>query len=450
MSSPLRYFFRSIIVGEDQFILSHTQYKRILLTGQLCFITIVICLVYVFFDLISGRPDAWPFQIGCAALAFTSFVLNRRRNFTAAKFLLGLTVNGTVFLFAISEPVEMGLYIYFITASLGALVAFGYEEKLLAILFVGISSTLAIISMFFRFPVVPEIPYSESYIKMNVLVNFIGSGGASVCILYFLVSINHRWESALNKNERTLKEKNIELTNLNGNLDRFVYSTSHDLRSPLKSLKGLINLTRLSTEQGNVKDLLTEMTARVDHLEKFINDIADYSRNRSQGVVQHPLEVKKLLNEVLDSIRYFPGAAEMLVKVEVEESLVVVIDSTRLEIILSNLLSNAIKYRDTAKEKSLVLIRMEHANDLLVITVEDNGIGIPKEFLTRIFDMYTRAHEQSQGSGLGLYIMKEAVEKLGGKVEVASEVLGGTSFKVTVPALPGVSDNSQSLESRPA
>lgn len=450
MSLSLRYFFRNVIVGEDQFILSHTQYKRILLTGQLCFITVIICLGYTFLDLYNGRPDAWPFQLGCAGLAFASFILNRKQYFRTAKFLLGITVNCTVFLFAISEPIEKGIYIYFITASLGAFVAFGYEERRTAILFVLLSTILAVLSMFLQISIVDPMPYSTDYIRMHVLVNFLGSGGASVCILYFLASINHRWEAALNKNEKTLKEKNIELTNLNSNLDRFVYSTSHDLRSPLKSLRGLINLTRLSTEQANVKDLLAEMTARVDHLEKFISDIAEYSRNRSQAVVQSPVEVKKLLNEVLDSIRYFPGAAEMLVKIEVDENLVVVIDSIRLEIILSNLLSNAIKYRDTSKERSLVMIRMEFINDSLIITVEDNGIGIPKEFLNRIFDMYVRAHEHSQGSGLGLYIMKETVEKLGGKIHVESEVSGGTSFKVTLPAMRGISDNTQALESLPA
>src|ERR671912_1601685 len=107
MSSQLLYFFRSIIIGEDQFILSQGQYKRILLTGQLCLITVVISLVYVLFDFIIGRPDAWPYQITCATLAFISFVLNRRRNFTAAKFLLGISSNATIFLFAISQPIEM-------------------------------------------------------------------------------------------------------------------------------------------------------------------------------------------------------------------------------------------------------------------------------------------------------------------------------------------------------
>ena len=283
-----------------------------------------------------------------------------------------------------------------------------------------------------------------------VLVNFIGSVGASVCILYFLVRINHRWETALTKNEETLKDKNIELTNLNSNLDRFVYSTSHDLRSPFKSLKGLISLTRLSTTEINVKDLLTEMTARVDHMENFINEIAEYSRNRSQIVVQRSVEIKKLVNEILDSLRYFPGAAETLVNVEVEDNLVVVIDSTRLEIILSNLLSNAIKYRDTAKEKSFVMIRMEFKSDSLVVTIEDNGIGVPHEFLNRIFDMYVRAHEQSQGSGLGLYIVKEAVEKLGGTIEVSSVVLEGTSFRVSLPAVRGVVESMPDVKSRPA
>jgi signal transduction histidine kinase len=191
------------------------------------------------------------------------------------------------------------------------------------------------------------------------------------------------------------------------------------------------------------------MTARVDHLEKFINDIADYSRNRTQAVIQRSINVKKLLNDVLDSVRYLPGASEMLIQVEVDERMVVAIDGTRLQIILSNLISNAIKYRDTSKERSLVMIRLEHSNDNLILFVEDNGIGIPKEFITKIFDMYVRAHEHSQGSGLGLYIMKEAVDKLGGSIHVESEVSGGTSFKVSLPALPGIADTSEA-QSLPA
>jgi signal transduction histidine kinase len=445
--SSARQFFRTLIVGEDQFILSHSQYKRILLTGQLCFITIVICLCYLIVDLVSGISYAVPYELTCAGFAFFSFMLNRERRFGAARILLAITANVSVFVFATSEPIGTGIYMYFITTSLGALVIFGFEERYKAISFVMLSMALFFLSMTYRFSFVPENVFTEEYTRLNLLFNFLGSGWASVCIIFFLLSINHRWESALEKNEKELKQKNIDLTTLNADLDRFVYSTSHDLRSPLRSMRGLIHLAQITPSVEETKLLVNEMKSRVDHLEKFIQDIADYSRNRTQEISLHPVRVKKLLNEVLDSLRYFPGASEMLVNVEVDDTLIVAIDSTRLEVILSNLLSNAIKYRDLERERSFVMIRMEHVDNCLCITIEDNGIGIPKEYLAKIFDMYVRAHDHSQGSGLGLFILKETVERLGGTFRVESKVRHGSSFIVTLPAtrVDAESDQAESL-----
>lgn len=432
--SSARQFFRTLIVGEDQFILSHSQYKRILLTGQLCFIVMVISLAYTIVDLIIGNSYAVPYEITCTGFAFFSFMLNRQRRFTAAKILLCTTTNATVFLFAASEPVSTGIYMYFATTSLGSLVIFGFEERYKGISFVFLSMVLFFLSMSYQFSFASPDAFTVEYTRLNLLFNFLGSGWASVCIIFFLLSINHRWESALEKNEKELKQKNIELTALNADLDRFVYSTSHDLRSPLRSMRGLIHLAQITPSVEETKLLVGEMKSRVDHLEKFIQDIADYARNRTQAISVHPVRVKKLLHEVLDSLRYFPGASEMLVNVEVEDELVVAIDSTRLQIILSNLLSNAIKYRDLERERSFVMIRMEHVNKSLVITIEDNGIGIPKEYLNRIFDMYVRAHDHSQGSGLGLFILRETVERLGGTFRVESKVRHGSCFIVTLPA----------------
>jgi signal transduction histidine kinase len=433
--SSARQFFRTLIVGEDQFILSHSQYKRILLTGQLCFIVIVISLSYMVVDLVSGVSYSVPYELTCAGFAFFSFLLNRQRRFTTAKILLAITANVTVFLFAASEPIATGVYMYFATCSLGTLVIFGFEERYKAMTFVFLSMALFFLSMSYHFSFAPQQIFTEEYTQLNLLFNFFGSGWASVCIIFFLLSINHRWEAALEKNEKELKQKNIDLTTLNADLDRFVYSTSHDLRSPLRSMRGLIHLAQITPSVEETKLLVNEMKSRVDHLEKFIQDIADYSRNRTQEISLHPVRVKKLLHEVLDSLRYFPGASEMLVNVEVEDNLVLIIDSTRLEVILSNLLSNAIKYRDLERERSFVMIRMEHVDNCLTITIEDNGIGIPKEYLAKIFDMYVRAHDHSQGSGLGLFILKETVERLGGTFRVESKVRHGSSFTVTLPAM---------------
>ncbi len=139
--------FRNLILGHDQFILSHKQYKRILLTGQLSLVTCLICLSYLIIDTTLQVRHAWPYQLGCSILAFSSFLLNRAGKFTAAKLLLGFSVNLTVFIFSINEPLEVGLYMYFIVGNLGALIAFGFEEQVKAILFVVFSTGLFLLSL---------------------------------------------------------------------------------------------------------------------------------------------------------------------------------------------------------------------------------------------------------------------------------------------------------------
>jgi len=129
MLTSLRYFLRNIIVGNDEFILSHTNYKRILLTGQLSLVSCIVCVGYLILDIALGLVNPWPYQLACALLSLVSLWLNRKRKFSAAKILLGLSVNLTVFIFASSEPMEAGLYMYFIIINTGALVGFGYEER---------------------------------------------------------------------------------------------------------------------------------------------------------------------------------------------------------------------------------------------------------------------------------------------------------------------------------
>lgn len=432
----LRQYYHSFIIGSDQHIVPPPHYKRVLLTGQLCLITIALCSIYLVSDLAHGNPHPWPFQAACAVLALVSFILNRNGRFTTAKVILGLSVNFTVFLFVSSVPLETGLYMYFITVSLGAMVTFGYEERYKAAFFVFLSTALFVTALFDHISILPRIPYSDEYVRWKTLLNFIGAGWTSVGILYFLVSIHFRSESVLIRSEKEIRSKNRELTDLNTNLDRFVYGTSHDLRSPLSSLRGLIQLTEMTGDLNEVRTCTAEMKKRIDHLEKFIRDIADYSRNRSQEVQAQPVYLHKLLIESLENLRYFPGASEMLISLEVEENLVVTSDPFRLQIVLNNLLSNAFKYRDASKEKSFVILRAELIDTNLVMTVEDNGIGIPGTHIGKIFDMYVRAHETAHGSGLGLYIVKETIEKLGGKIEVTSEELSGTSFTITIPIPP--------------
>jgi signal transduction histidine kinase len=110
-------------------------------------------------------------------------------------------------------------------------------------------------------------------------------------------------------------------------------------------------------------------------------------------------------------------------------------DRGRLKVVLNNLVGNSLKYNDANKEEKLVELKTSYQNNSLVIQVNDNGIGIAEEHQPKIFDMFYRATERSQGSGLGLYIAKETIEKLGGKISLTSKVGQGTNFSVAIPTL---------------
>lgn len=429
-----RALLRSLFIEQDHFILSHKQYKRILLTGRLCIIAFIISFGYLIFDLLNGVTSTWPYELGCAVLTLISFLLNRSGRYSAAKILLGLCTNLTIFIFAINEPLEGGVYMFFITCNLGSLVIFGVEERGKAAFFILFSITLFLLSTFIQADFIRQTAYTAEYIRANIIINFIGSSLGSALIIYFLININHRGEVQMVKHEKEIMAKNAALTKLNLELDRFVYSTSHDLRAPLMSLHGLLQLTKLTNDATEMQAYHGMMEGRVETLDKLIRDITDYARNSRQPLTLANSSVKKLVLDSIENLRFFPGADNIKIHRQIPDDLVITTDLTRLQIILNNLISNAFKYYDNAKSNSFIRITAKERLDKIIFTIEDNGIGIPQDSLNKIFEMYTRAHDQSFGSGLGLYIVKETVEKLGGTIHVQSRVREGSIFTIEIPS----------------
>ncbi len=286
------------------------------------------------------------------------------------------------------------------------------------------------------------------YIRANIIINFVGSSLGSALIIYFLININHRAESQMMKHEKEITAKNAALTKLNLELDRFVYSTSHDLRAPLMSLHGLLQLTKLTKDADELKSYHEMMEGRVANLEKLIRDITDYSRNSQQSIAIANTSVKRLVLDSIENLRFFPGAENVKIHRQVPDDLRITTDLTRLQIILNNLISNAFKYYDSAKSNSYIRVTVKERLDKIIFSIEDNGIGIPEESLNKIFEMYTRAHEQSFGSGLGLYIVKETVEKLGGTIQVQSRVSEGSIFTIEIPSFLEVAIESEKNSSQ--
>ncbi|HPH82461.1 MAG TPA: HAMP domain-containing sensor histidine kinase [Flavobacteriales bacterium] len=230
-----------------------------------------------------------------------------------------------------------------------------------------------------------------------------------------------------------LQEKNKELEKINFELDRFVYSASHDLRSPLTSVLGLLNLMREEVKDEGTFHLVALMEESILKLDNTIRDIVAYSRNNRTEIAFEPVRIKPIVDDVINNLRYLDTSEYKINDlIHVQDGSVFPSDRNRLQIILNNLLANAIRYRHPAR-KPQVFVESKLDGSQVEITVSDNGLGINDQHIDKIFDMFYRTSDTSAGSGLGLYIVKETIKKLNGSIEVSSRVNEGTTFKVVLP-----------------
>ncbi len=426
----------NFLLGEKGLNLSYSAFKLAVLTGQLSLLSFLINVGYILFDLYHELYTSWPLLSLSALLSLVSFLLNRYGYHFAAKVLLGLTTNLTIFVFSSIEPVETGLSFLFIICALGAISTLGFEQKKLAILFVSLPLVLFIFSIVIDLDFFTRTPQSSDYVRINMIINFTITFAAAVLMIYFLLRLNHHSERALRDNEKRLHDKNQELVKVNQELDRFVYSASHDLRSPISSVRGLINLVKLNPDSSEAKSYLEMMDKQLIGLTKFIEDIVMYSRNTRVAVKPNIIHLKKLVAEILASLQFYPGSEKITIDVNIPEDLTLLADTTRLRIVLANLLSNAFKYSKQDKEDAFIKIGVTKNQTHLDISIRDNGTGIDNQYLPKIFDMFFQANDNSEGSGLGLYIVKETLEKIQGEIRVQSEVGKGTEFIVTLPQQP--------------
>jgi len=244
----------------------------------------------------------------------------------------------------------------------------------------------------------------------------------------------------LKETKQQLEQQNLELIKVNEELDRFVYSTSHDLRAPLVSLSGLITVTRMAESETERSQYLDLMEKSINKLDGFIKDIIHYSRNARTNLRCESIDFEQMISGCIENLRYLDGVEQMQIEQQVVQEGGFSTDPTRLEVILNNLLSNGIRYRDHQKPVSTLKVRVKAQAECMVLTVSDNGLGINPAVREKIFDMFYRGNQRSQGSGIGLYIVRETVNRLGGTIEVDSTPGQGTTFMVSIPALSPAED----------
>jgi PAS domain S-box-containing protein len=225
--------------------------------------------------------------------------------------------------------------------------------------------------------------------------------------------------------EEELKVRNTEL-------DNFVYKVSHDLRAPLSSVLGLVNLAQHPQNEDDPKAYLRIIGDKVNQLDHFISDVLSHSKNLKLEIKNGLIRFDEIVDTAFRNLSYMEGADQIRNEVQILGN-GFYSDPWRVEEIFRNLISNAIKYRKMNNSLHEIKIAITIEQNEALISFRDNGIGITKQNLNRVFDMFYRASEQSGGSGLGLYIVKNAVEKLGGRVSVGSEPGQYTLFEIVLP-----------------
>jgi PAS domain S-box-containing protein len=233
--------------------------------------------------------------------------------------------------------------------------------------------------------------------------------------------------------QRKIAEGDIIRTNFE--LDSFVYRASHDLRAPLRSVLGLTNLAKMEDDPDQRNNFLNLIDKSVNKLDTFIADLTNFSRNSRLDVTIQKIDFKNMLQETIDNLKYMDNADSIDIKIKIRDKFDFYSDSTRFSIIIQNMVSNCIKYQNPRVEKSWALIDIRTEKDKVIISVKDNGKGIKEEYLGKIFNMFFRASQDSYGSGLGLYITRQVVEKLNGTINVSSEFGKGTEFTIVLPNL---------------
>lgn len=410
------------------------KYKRVILLSQFTLFGSVAGVLHALEDLVDGLLFM-PLMDGIMAVfIFICYFLNESGKHRLARIVLLSFLNVFFFVYSSLANHQLGIYLYYFSWVGLSAVVFEINENFYRFFFIGLSIVFTIVLFATNFDIFGPVSYPAVDIERSFIINFVSSIVVLVFFIIFMVNMNEQSEKKLIELAQEVKVKNDDLQRANRELDRFFYSASHDLKVPLLDIKGAINSALAEVEDESVLPYFVTLKERADKLELFLADIIDYSRNSQTELRLQAVDAKQLVDDVISNFTFVKGADKINFIKIIEVNQLLLVDRLRLVVVLNNLLSNAIKYhRLDQKDPWVSISMMLNNNNSLRIIIEDNGQGIEEDLLPKIFNMFFRGTNQSKGSGLGLYIVKETLEKMHGKISASSQPGTGTKFEVEIP-----------------
>ena len=416
--------------------------------------TFVAGITFSFQDIYRGTYDQLIFSGMMAPFSALCYIL-LRKGFTLTSKVLNhivvLILPGALQLMILPETGLTGFYLPILVS---ALITFQGKEKLIgyAIAWTCVAVSVFLVLSDFR---LASVTFTEAELFTERFFNVASAAAITLMEFIFLLRLSNKIQSRLLVSQLEVGEKvkelsmlnkeldirNDQLVHTNTELDNVVYRVSHDLRSPLLSVKGLLGL--LERQPGQTKESVNYIGRAlnsVERLDETIGEILVFSRNSRKEIEPEDLSLNDLINNIFEDLRFVAGP-EFQFTASVTGTDLIHYDRYRLNIILKNLVSNAVKY--SRKDISTPGVSVTVVNSpsapghagTIHITVGDNGIGIATEHQPKVFEMFYRATSESVGTGLGLYICSEMVKKLNGRIRLWSEVGVGTTIELFLPTI---------------
>jgi signal transduction histidine kinase len=229
------------------------------------------------------------------------------------------------------------------------------------------------------------------------------------------------------------QSQNDDLQRANDLISQFITSCSHSMRGPLKSIVGVVHLLR-NTEANPSPEMLLDMIRKnTDRMENMLDEMEHFLENAKREIQTENFNSLEALESILQQQSEKANAAGVMCTTSIQYDAPCYADRSRISMILCNLVQNSINFRDESKETPAVNVEI-HSNTLhTTISITDNGIGIEEEFQSQIYQLFFRASAKSNGAGIGLYVVSQAVEKMKGTIRLHSSPGVGSAFIVTIP-----------------
>lgn len=433
----MAWLFPGVLKNVDRELLKYAsnwgEYRRNYLCVRLYVITSCLLFVEAAYYLYFLAFENVLMICGQALLyVFLIYLFYKGKMLLAKNITFSLT---NIMVFCIASLFGRAAYQHLILIPLIIASVFFYSDKEFKYMLAALTLSVAnlVVLELTDYQLLKGVLLSEMVFRFDALFVVMMTLGCSFYMLYELMKMNINMEEKLKRLNGSLQIRNTKLRTSNDDLDSFVYRASHDLRSPLASIMGVINIVKTEKDVLKIKEYMTYQERSVKKLDDLIQDILDLSRNAKLDIFIEPVDLKLFIKSCVESFSYMDEFKRVEITIDVQEGFIVNTDTRRLKVILNNLLSNALRYCDATKEQSYLKIKGEFKQSNIVLIFEDNGIGIQKEHLDKVFTMFYRATNQNTGSGLGLYIVKDAIDKLGGTIKVDAVFGEGTTIQVSIP-----------------